>query len=263
MTVGKTGHMTLPKFPATSLSQAELQLQAEVREFLAAELPKGSYRPSLTPTTTKNRSFTQRLNERGWVGMALPAAYGGGERSAVERFVVVEELLRWGAPIGYHWTADRQTGPIIARHGTAVQKSRFLPLAARGELSVAVGMSEPDSGSDLASVRTSAERVPGGWRVNGTKIWTTGAHDSDWLVTLCRTSRADDPRQGLTQLIIPIADPGVTVSPIPFLDGTHDFNTVHLQDVIVPDDLVLGEVGAAGRRMALNWYMSAAVQSGG
>jgi 3-oxocholest-4-en-26-oyl-CoA dehydrogenase alpha subunit len=231
------------RFEPTELTAAELALQREVREFLATELPRGSFTPGLGMGAARDPAFSRRLAERGWVGMALPRRHGGGDRSAVERFVVVEELLRWGAPVGHHWIADRQTGPVINRFGTEAQKERFLPPICRGELSFSIGMSEPDSGSDLASVRTRATATEGGWLLNGTKVWTSGAHENDWFVVLCRTSDEADRHQGLSQLMVDLRSPGLRISPIRFLDGTAHFNEVVLTDVFVPDDLVLGGVG--------------------
>src|SRR6185437_4095656 len=173
------------------LTEQELELQREVRAFLALELPRGTFAPGLGMGAARDREFSLKLGRRGWLGMALPARYGGHDRSAVERFVVSEELLRWGAPVGHHWVADRQSGPIINRFGTEAQRERFLPPICRGELSFSIGMSEPDSGSDLASVATRATRAQDGWLVNGTKIWTSGAYENDWFVVLCRTSEED------------------------------------------------------------------------
>jgi hypothetical protein len=230
-------------FSATELRPEEVALQQEVRAFLAAELPRGSYRPGLGFMAPADREFSRKLGARGWLGMALPRAYGGAERSAVERFVVTEELLAWGAPVGHHWVADRQSGSTIAAFGSEEQKQRFLPGICSGELGFSIGMSEPGAGSDLAGLRTTATRTEGGWRVSGTKVWTTGAHRTDWMIALCRTSEEADRRQGLSQLLVDMRSPGLTVNPIPFLDGTADFNEVVLDDVFVPDDLVLGEVG--------------------
>jgi alkylation response protein AidB-like acyl-CoA dehydrogenase len=194
---------------------------------------------------SKDPAFSKLLAAKGWVGMALPKRWGGGDRGAVDRFVVVEELLRWGAPVGHHWVAERQTGPVINRFGTEAQKERFLPAICRGELSFSIGMSEPDAGSDLASVATRATRAQDGWLLNGTKIWTSGAHENDWFVVLCRTSEEDDRHRGLSQLIVDLHSDGLEINPIKFLDGTAHFNEVVLTDVFVPDDLVLGEVGHA------------------
>lgn len=232
-------------FAPADLTEQELALQAEVRSFLAEELPRGTFTPGLGMAAPRDPSFSVKLARRGWLGMALPLRYGGHDRSAVERFVVSEELLRWGAPVGYHWVADRQSGPMINRFGSEEQKRRFLPAICRGELSFAIGMSEPEAGSDLASVRTRASRVDGGWVLNGTKVWTSRAHESDWFVVLCRTGDgAEDRRAGLSQLIVDLRADGLTIAPIQVLSGHREFNEVVLEDVFVPDALVLGEVGA-------------------
>src|SRR5215472_14257364 len=231
------------RFEPTALTEAEVALQKEVRAFLAAELPAGSHVPGLGMSAADDPSFSRKLASRGWVGMALPGRYGGHDRTAVERFVLVEELLRWGAPVAHHWVADRQSGPVINRFGTEEQRRRFLPPICRGEMSFSIGMSEPDAGSDLAAVRTQANRVEGGWLVNGTKVWTSGAHHNDWFIVLVRTSQEEDRHRGLSQVLIDLRSKGLTVSPIPFLDGTEHFNEVELRDVFVPDELVLGEVG--------------------
>jgi alkylation response protein AidB-like acyl-CoA dehydrogenase len=233
----------MPRFEPTELSASELALQAEVREFLARELPRGRYEPQLG-MGGRDPEFSRRLAARGWVGMALPRRYGGGDRSAVDRFVVAEELLRWGAPVGHHWVADRQSGPIICRFGSEELKQRFLPAICRGELGFSIGMSEPEAGSDLAGLTTRARRVEGGWRVSGIKIWTSGAHHNDWLIALCRTAESDDRHAGLSQLLIDLRSPGVEIHPIPYLDGTADFNQVVLSEVFVPGELLLGQEGA-------------------
>jgi alkylation response protein AidB-like acyl-CoA dehydrogenase len=234
-------------FVETELTEAERSLRDEVRAFLAEELPRGSFIPGLGINAAKDPAFSAKLGARGWLGMALPLQYGGHDRSAVDRLIVTEELLRWGAPVGHHWVADRQTGSVIARYGTDQQKQRFLPGICRGEISFSIGMSEPDSGSDLASLSTRAVRDGDGWVVTGRKIWTTWANLNDWFVVLCRTSPCEetgDQRLGLSQLIIDLKAPGVTATPIPFIDGTADFCEVVLDEVFVPDDLVLGDLGA-------------------
>ena len=233
------------RFTPTELTAEELALQAEVREFLATELPPGSYDRALGMGAGKDKEFSKKLAARGWVGMALPERYGGHDRTAVDRFVVVEELLSHGAPVGYHWVADRQTGSIINRFGTEEQRERFLPPICRGELGFSIGMSEPDSGSDLASVSTRATRADNGWLLNGTKVWTSGAHENDWFVVLCRTAPLEDgnKHQGLSQLLVDLTSPGLEINGIPFLDGSPGFNEVVMNDVYVPDELVLGELG--------------------
>ncbi len=141
--------------------------------------------------------------------MTWPKKYGGHERTALERYVVLEETLAAGAPVSAHWVADRQSGPLLLRFGTEEQRQRFLPRIARGELAFAIGMSEPDSGSDLASVRTRAEKVAGGYKVNGTKIWTSNAHLSDYAIALFRTKVVPDKKhEGLSQFLVDLKSPG-------------------------------------------------------
>ena len=233
------------RFSPTELTPQELDLQASVREFVAAELPPGSYERQLGMGAGRDREFSRKLGANGFLGLAIPKKYGGQDRSAVDRFVVVEELLRAGAPIGHHWIAERQTASVINRFGTEAQRQQFLPKICSGEWGFSIGMSEPDSGSDLASVATRATRGDGGWLINGTKIWTSGAHENEWIVVLCRTAPLEDgnKHQGLSQMLVDLKSPGLEVNPIPYLNGEHEFNEVVFSDVFVPDDLVLGELG--------------------
>lgn len=226
----------------------ERELRSTVRDFLRTALPS-DHRPRLGFAAAHDPGFSRLLGKRGWVGMTIPVEYGGGGATAVERYIVTEELLAAGAPIGAHWAADRQTASMIVRYGTEEQRRDYLPRIAAGELYFSVGMSEPDAGSDLASVRTTARRVDGGgWLVNGTKVWTTHAHLNHVMLTLCRTSPREDRHEGLSQLVVDLSAPGVTVRPIEFLDGTHDFNEVILTDVHVPEENVLGEIGGGWRQ---------------
>lgn len=239
------------KFSPVVLTADEEALRSDVRAFLRREMPLGSYRPGLGMSSGRDPEFSRTLAKAGFVGLSIPKEYGGQGKSAVERFIVVEELLSSGVPVGAHWAADRQTGPTIMLFGTEEQRERFLPPIAAGECYFSLGMSEPDSGSDLASVRTTAARVEGGWLVNGTKVWTSGAHMNHFMVALVRTSpqEGDNRHAGLSQLIIDFAADGLTINPITFLDGSHHFNEVVLEDVFVPDELVLGEIGQGWRQV--------------
>ncbi|GAA1100923.1 acyl-CoA dehydrogenase family protein [Pseudonocardia alni] len=235
-------------FAPTVLTETEERLRLEVREFLAAELPP-DFRPGLGLGGGHDPEFSRRLAARGWVGMAIPREYGGQGATPVERFVVVEELLAAGAPIVAHWVAERQTAPTLLAFGTEEQRRWFLPRIAAGECWFSLGMSEPDAGSDLASVRTAATKVDGGWVLNGTKIWTSAAHLNHFFVVLCRTSPSDNRHGGLSQLIVDLHAPGLKVSPIHYLDGGHHFNEVVFTDVFVSDDRVLGDVGSGWRQV--------------
>ncbi|MBV6760736.1 MULTISPECIES: acyl-CoA dehydrogenase family protein [Rhodococcus] len=234
------------------LLPAELEpLRAEVRSFLAAELAAGSFTPKPDCWVIHpDRAFTRKLAARGWLGMAIPARYGGHEKSMLERFVISEELLAAGAPVNLHWGGDRQIAPALLNFGTEEQRHRFLPRIASGEFIAAIGLSEPDSGSDLASVRTRGAKVDGGWKVTGTKIWTSAAHLADAIVTLVRTGNAGPSRhEGLTQMIIEVPDDRIVIRPIYSLSGEHHFNEVIFDDVFVPDAMVLGQVGSGWQQI--------------
>lgn len=240
--------MALPRLvpPAGVDAAATAGLRTEVRDFLADQLAAGAFTPSVDAWLTGwDENFTAALAARGWLGMTVPAQYGGHGRSFLERFVVTEELLAAGAPVAAHWIADRQIVPSLLKYGTAQQKSEFLPRIVRGECFFGIGMSEPDSGSDLASVRTRAERVDGGWSLTGTKVWTSGAHLAHWFIALARTAPVDPEhrRAGLSQFIVNLRGPGVEIRPIVSMNGAHHFNEVILDSAFVPDDLVFGDIG--------------------
>lgn len=235
-------------FAPTVLTSDERSLQIAVRAFLKDERKRHWKRS--TSFGDCNREFSRRLAAQGWVGMSIPTEFGGHGGTAVDRFVVATELLALGAPVSAHWIADRQTAPSILKFGTTEQKQRFLPAIARGECTFCIGMSEPDSGSDLASIRTSAWRVEGGWRLTGTKVWTSGAHDADFILVLCRTSSLGENRhEGMSQLILDLASPGVTINPIISMNGGHHFNEVVFDEVFVPDELMLGDEGEGWRQV--------------
>jgi alkylation response protein AidB-like acyl-CoA dehydrogenase len=232
-------------FPNSDIPASTDALREEVRRFLAEELASEGFEARCDSWLGGfSPEFSRRLGERGWVGMTLPERYGGSGRTAVERFVVVEELLAAGAPIAAHWIADRQIGPMLVRYGTEAQRQLFLPRIARGELYFAIGMSEPDSGSDLASVRTTARRAGDRWSVSGSKVWTSHAHNCDFMVTLCRTqSLGADRHVGLSQLIVDLHGAGVEIRPIRLITGDEHFCEVTLKAVEVLDEMVVGEIG--------------------
>ncbi len=220
-------------------------LRQEVRGFIAEERAAGRWRAESDFASSHSPAFSKRLGARGWIGMTWPKQYGGQERSFLERYVVTEELLAAGAPVGAHWVADRQSGPLILRFGNETQRREILPRITRGECFFCIGMSEPDSGSDLASIRTKAAPVEGGWLLNGRKIWTSNAHKAHFMICLCRTAPADagDRHKGLSQLIVDLKLPGISIRPIKNLTGAEHFNEVLFEDVFVPGDRMIGEPG--------------------
>jgi len=223
-------------------------LRAEVRTWLGeilagtspAERAEGFYR--------SDPAFSRALGARGWIGMTWPKKYGGAERSMLERYVVLEELLAAGAPAGAHWVADRQSGAVLMRYAHEHIKQDLLPRMARGELYFCIGMSEPDSGSDLASIRSRATRVKDdqgdGWVINGSKIWTSGAHYAHYMIGLFRTAPAGSGRHAdLSQFLIDMETPGISVRPIKDLTGCTHFNEVFFDNVRIPANHLLGEEG--------------------
>lgn len=249
-----TPHVSIPRLvpPATTEPAATDRLRVQVREFLADQLAAGAFTPSVDAWLTGwDEDFTAALAARGWLGMTVPAEYGGHGRSFLERFVVTEELLAAGAPVAAHWIADRQIVPSLLKYGTELQKSEFLPKITRGQCFFGIGMSEPDSGSDLASVRTKATRVDGGWSLAGTKVWTSGAHRAHAFIALARTAPVDPENRhaGLSQFIVDLRGPDVQIRPIVSMNGAHHFNEVILDNAFVPDTMMFGEIGAGWRQV--------------
>jgi len=236
-------------FAPYRLPQEAEALRGEVRAFLRETLGDMAAAERARSWSGYDPVFSRALGARGWLGMTWPKAYGGRERSYAERYVMLEEVLAAGAPVGAHWVADRQSGPLLLRFGTEDQRRRILPGIARGETYFCIGMSEPGSGSDLASVRTRARRDAGGWRVSGQKIWTSGAGHAHYMIALVRTGDAETRHAGLSQFIIDMKSPGLTVRPIADITGARHFNEVFFDDVFVPDENLIGAEGDGWRQV--------------
>lgn len=219
-------------------------LRAEVRAFIAAHRPDLPAERRANSWTVADRSFSRALGRAGYLGMIWPREYGGHARHPLERYIVLEELLAAGAPVGAHWIADRQTGPLLLRYGSEAQRLRYLPPMARGELYACIGLSEPGAGSDLAAVRTTARRVDVGWRIDGQKVWTTNAHRAGVMIALVRSEEGSERTAGLSQFLIPMDTPGVTVRPIVDLTGEHEFNEVFFDGTLLSEDALVGAEGA-------------------
>ena len=220
-------------------------LRAEVREFIQATVGDRPPHERARSWAGFDADFSRSLAARGWVGVTLPGELGGGGRSAFARFVLSEELLVAGVPVAAHWIADRQSGPLIVKYGTPEQKAFYIPRICRAEAFFCIGMSEPDSGSDLASVRSRAVRTDNGWRLNGQKIWTTHAPRSHFMIALVRTSGGpEDRNKGLSQLIVDLSLPGVTIRQIHDLAGDAHFSEVFFDNVELRADALIGSEGA-------------------
>ncbi len=218
-------------------------LRAQVRALVAAHEQRWTLEQRTNNWFTFDGTFSRAMGAAGFVGMTWPKRYGGHERHPLERYVVLEEMLALGAPVGLHWIADRQTGPLLLRYGTETQRQKYLPGMASGQIYACIGLSEPNAGSDLASVRTSARRTPEGWRVNGQKVWTSGAHHCHAALTLVRTEEGSQRHAGLSQLMIDLDTPGITVRPIVDMTGTEHFNEIFFEDVLLPLDALVGTEG--------------------
>lgn len=232
--------------PTVQFTAEQDQFRQQVRAFLQKHLEEGTFQTKCDSWLSgSDPSFSKIVGDAGLIGLTWPTEYGGQGRSSLDRYILTEELLAAGAPVAAHWIADRQTGPLLLRFGTETQKKYYLPKIAAGECYFAIGLSEPNSGSDLASVRTRAEKVDGGWIVNGAKTWTSNAHDAHYMVTLVRTGpyNPEKKHENLSQLIIDLHAPGVTITPIRYLTGEHHFNDVFFDNVFIPDDCVVGTLG--------------------
>ncbi|SFM03903.1 acyl-CoA dehydrogenase [Bradyrhizobium sp. NFR13] len=227
------------------------QLRKEVRAFLAEEIAAGTFDPHKPQREdSDNPEFSKRVGERGWLGMTWPKKYGGHERSFLERYVVTEEMRVANAPVRRFFVADRQSGPVLLKYAPEHIKMDILPRICRGEVCFSIGMSEPNSGSDLFAAKTKATKTDGGWLINGSKIWTTSAHMADYMIAIFRTSAPtkENRRHGLTQFLVNMKKPGITVNPIAQITGQYEFNEVVFTDHFVPDDHMLGEIDSAWKQ---------------
>ncbi|EED67177.1 acyl-CoA dehydrogenase family protein [Comamonas sp. w2-DMI] len=225
-------------------------LRQEVRAFIAEHMAAYSKEQRAHNWTGRDSGMTRKMAQQGWLGMTWPRKYGGAERSMLERYVMLEEMLAVGAPMGAHWSADRQMGPLLMRYAAETLAPRIVPRIVSGECAFCIGMSEPDSGSDLASIRTRAVKVEGGWKINGTKVWTSGAHHAQYMVALVRTrDKTEDRHAGMTQFLVEMDRPGLKVNPIYSQLGTHIFNEVVLDDVFVPDENLIGTEGEGWKQV--------------
>ncbi|WP_431237915.1 acyl-CoA dehydrogenase family protein [Mycolicibacterium aichiense] len=235
------------EFAALCANEPELaRLRASIRAFLAADRDEFGWQPTVDAWLSSwDEAFSARLGAAGFLGLTIPREYGGQGLSHLHRYVVTEELLAAGAPVAAHWIADRQVAPGLLAYGSDEQRQRLLPRIAAGQYFSAIGMSEPQAGSDLAASAAKATKTDGGWLLSGSKVWTSGAHLAHQIVVLARTSPVDPDRRhaGFSQFIVPTDSAGITISPIVIMSGEHHFNEVTFDEVFISDDNLLGEVG--------------------
>jgi alkylation response protein AidB-like acyl-CoA dehydrogenase len=240
-------------FAALCANEPELaELRGSLREFLVADRAEFGWQPSVDAWLSSwDEPFSARLGAAGFLGLTIPTEYGGRGLGHLHRYVVTEELLACGAPVAAHWIADRQVGPGLLSYGTDEQRSRILPKIAAGKYFSAIGMSEPQAGSDLAAAACRATRTDGGWVLSGTKVWTSGAHLCHQIVVLARTTPLDPERRhaGFSQFIVPTDSPGIGISPIVLMTGEHHFNEVTFDEVFIEDTNLLGKEGDGWRQV--------------
>lgn len=210
---------------------------------MAQEVSNGTWDPSDRSTVRKiDRDFARRVGRHGWIGITWPTEYGGGGKTFLERYVLQEEMIVAQAPATSFSTADRQSGPILLKYANEAIKREIIPKIVSGDVSFCIGMSEPNSGSDLFAASARAKRVEGGYVVRGTKIWTSYAHECQYMIGLFRTADATetDRRHGLSQFLVDLSLPGISVNPIVDLSDKHSFNEVVFDDVFLPEDRLIG-----------------------
>ncbi|UGT66992.1 acyl-CoA dehydrogenase family protein [Nocardia gipuzkoensis] len=227
-----------------TMGEAASRLRGELRRLIAEEVPAdylGAFTDDPADLAVAQR-FCRVLAEQGLLCAAWPAEFGGRGASVWEQTVVREEMWAHHEPRGAQYMGVNWVGPTIMRHGTAEQQRKHLPPIARGAAIWCQGFSEPDSGSDLASLRTTARRDGDGWRISGQKIWTSYATMAQWCFLLARTATRARKQQGLTVFLVPMSDPGIEVRPIRSMLGPHHLNEVFFDGVRVTEADVLGQV---------------------
>lgn len=223
-----------------ALSREQEAFRSRVREFLSSEVSTEA-RVEDGWISGYSREFSRKLGEQGWIGLTWPKQYGGQEKSYLDRLILTEELLRAGAPVAAHWLGDRQVGPALLAYGSEEQKREILPRVCRGEVVFCLGMSEPGSGSDLASLSTRAEETGDRYVLNGQKIWTSFAHVADYAYLVARTDPDAPKHRGISEFLVDMQTPGVDVRPLVDATGEHHFNEVFFDNVEVPKTSLIGE----------------------
>jgi len=225
-----------------SFTEEQKQFQTDVYEFLMKELGKASFGvKSNYFIEESSQAFSEKLAQRGWIGLTWPKEYGGAGRSYIDRTILMEELMRCQAPLMYHFFGERQIGPGLMHSGNDALKEEFLPRIIKAEVSFCLGMSEPGAGSDVAAVRTFAQEDGDYFIINGQKIWTTHAHNADYIWLLAVTDPEGPKYKNLSEIIVDMKTPGVTVRPLLNMIGVHSFNEVFFDDVKIHKRYMVGE----------------------
>ncbi len=220
--------------------------RSSVRSWLEENLPSGWFEPDFKMSDEERKAFnatwTAKLFGGGWICAGWPTEYGGKGLSLIEQVVLNEEFAKAGAPMRADFFGDTLVGPTIMQWGTDEQKKEFIPGILQGTIAWCQGFSEPNSGSDLASLKTSAVLDGDEWVINGQKVWTTQAQSADYVFLLARTDPNAPQHAGISYLLVPMHQDGVEVRPITQVDGTAEFNEVFFTNARCPKDNVVGGV---------------------
>lgn len=225
------------------LTTEQRAFRDEVRTFIRSRLPaeiRERLRAGHPPRKQDTVTWQRILNERGWAAPHWPRRYGGADLGQLERLILLDEIYRAPAPLPQVFNVG-MLGPVLMKYGTPAQCDHFLPRLANLDVWFCQGFSEPGSGSDLASLRTSARRDGDHYVVNGQKIWTTTAHLADWVFALVRTDSEARKQEGISFLLIDLRTPGITIRPIRSIDGEHHLNEVFFDEVRVPAANLVGQ----------------------
>jgi alkylation response protein AidB-like acyl-CoA dehydrogenase len=215
----------------------------EVRGFLKSEIKRGAFQPMCNGWVHGfSRDFTKKLAAKGWLGLTWPEKYGGQGKSYVDRLVFTEELLRYGAPAAFHWVAEWQIGRVICVYGTQVQKREILPGILKGDVCFGLGMSEPEAGSDLASLKTKATKDGDFYIINGQKMWTSSASHMTHIYLMARTDVTVPKQKGISNFIVDCSLPGITIRPTKDMNGTEAWGEVFFDNVRVHEKYLVGAI---------------------
>jgi alkylation response protein AidB-like acyl-CoA dehydrogenase len=226
-----------------TLTAEEQAFQDEVRSWLAENHPGPMPSGGDQARFEFERAWQRRLHEAGWAGISWPKEYGGRGATLIEQAIFSEEMARAKAPRPANVLGLVMGGPVVIAHGTEEQKERFLEPILSAEEIWCQGFSEPESGSDLASLKTKAVREDAGWRVTGQKVWTTFAHEAKWCMLLARSDSEAPKHKGLTYFICDMEQDGIEVRPLRQITGEAEFNEIFLEGAVVPDENVVGGEG--------------------
>jgi alkylation response protein AidB-like acyl-CoA dehydrogenase len=225
-----------------SFTEEQNKFRLEVRDFLEEEIKNGYWEPTCDAWIQGfDPEFTKRVAQKGWIGLTWPKEYGGHERSHIDRLILTEEMLRYGAPAACHWFGDRQVGGAILSFGSEDLKKEFLPRITKGEAYFGLGMSEPGAGSDLASLQTRAVEDVDYYVINGQKTWASCASFAQYFDVYVRTDSEASKHRGISEFIVDAQSPGLSRIPMTDITGTEAWNDVFFDNVRVHKRYLVGE----------------------